>query len=162
MLQGCCQNCYENPLFSIDNQIFEETLDLENADECSSDKSPVNEDNVDLAIEDRLTENSAEEIIGDNLSKFLFEIKEENKLTQMCVQQIATVTKKLFQGAVSRIKRNAEQCLSNSGVDSANIPGFDAAFSYEVLDYNDIMVSNLETFHNRESINIPLTVSKIL
>ena len=54
---------------------------MENADDCSSDKSPVNEDNVDLAIEDRLTENSAEEIVGDNLSKFLFKIKDENKLT---------------------------------------------------------------------------------
>ena len=160
-MQGCCQNRYDNPLFSVDNEIFEETLDLENVDDCSNDDSSVNDDNDDLAIEDRLTEN-VDEIEGDNLSKYLFKIKEENKLTQTCVQQISTVTKKLFQGAVSRIKRNAEKCLSNGGVDSANIPGFDAVFSDEVLDYNDVMVSNLETFHNREDINIPFIVSKIL
>ena len=162
MLQGCCQNCYENPLFSVDNQIFEEILDLENADDCSNDDSPVLDDNDDLAIEDGLTENTAEEIEGDNLSKFLFKIKEENKLTQTCVRQIATVTKKLFQGAVSRIKRNAEQCLSNGGVVSANIPGFDAVFSDEVLNYNDVMMSNLETFRNREGINIPFIVQYIM
>lgn len=136
-------------------------MDLEN-DDCSNDDISVNDDNDDLAVEDRLTENTGEENEGDNLSKFLFKIKEENKLTQTCVQQIATVTKKLFQGAVSRIKRNAEQCLSKGGVDSANIPGFDAVFSDEVLDYNDVMVSNLETFHNREGANIPFIVSKIL
>ena len=119
-------------------------------DDCSNDDISVNDDNDDLAVEDRLTENSAEEIEGDNLSKFLFKIKEENKLTQTCVQQIATVTKKLLQGAVGRIKRNAEQCLSNGGVDSSSVPGFDAMFSDELLDYNDVTVSNLETFHNRE------------
>lgn len=59
-------------------------------------------------------------------------------------------------------KRNAEQCLSNGGVDSANIPGFDAVFSDEVLDYNDVMVSNLETFRNREGINIPFIVQYIM
>lgn len=130
-------------------------------DDCSNDDISVNDDN-DLAIEDTLTESTADELEGDNLSKFLFKIKEENKLTQTCVQQIATMIKKLFQGAVGRIKRNAEQCLSNGGVDSANIPGFDAVFSDEVLDYNDVMVSNLETFHNREGINIPFIVSEIL
>lgn len=156
------EKLWKPTLFSVDNQIFEETLDLETADDCSNDDSPVNDDNDDLAIEDGLTENTAEEIEGDILSKFLFKIKEENKLTQTCVQQIATVTKKLFQGAVSRIKRNAELCLSNGGVDSANIPDFDAVFSDEALNYNDVMVSNLESFHNREGINIPFIVSKIL
>lgn len=131
-------------------------------DDCSNDDISVNDDNDDLAIEDTLTESTADELDGDNLSKFLFKIKEENKLTQTCVQQIATVIKKLFQGAVGRIKRNAEQCLSNGGVDSANIPGFDAVFSDEVLVYNDVMVSNLETFHNRQGINIPFIVSEIL
>lgn len=131
-------------------------------DDCSNDDISVNDDNDDLAIEDTLTESTADELDGDNLSKFLFKIKEENKLTQTCVQQIATVIKKLFQGAVGRIKRNAEQCLSNCGVDSANIPSFDAVFSDEVLVYNDVMVSNLETFHNRQGINIPFIVSEIL
>lgn len=79
-----------------------------------------------------------------------------------CVQQIATVTEKLLQGAVNRIKRNVEQCLSNDGVESTKISGFDAVFSDEVLDYSDVMVSNLETFHKREDINIPYVVSKIL
>lgn len=131
-------------------------------DDCSNDDISVNDDNDDLAIEDTLTESTADELDGDNLSKFLSKIKEENKLTQTCVQQIATVIKKLFQGAVGRIKRNAEQCLSNGGVDSANIPSFDAVFSDEVLVYNDVMVSNLETFHNRQGINIPFIVSEIL
>lgn len=131
-------------------------------DDCSNDDISINDYNDDLAIEDTLTESTADELDGDNLSKFLFKIKEENKLTQTCVQQIATVIKKLFQGAVGRIKRNAEQCLSNGGVDSANIPGFDAVFSDEVLVYNDVMVSNLETFHNRQGINIPFIVSEIL
>lgn len=53
---------------------------MENADDYSNDDSPVTEDIADLAIEDGLTENTAEEIVGDNLSKFLFKIKEENKL----------------------------------------------------------------------------------
>lgn len=106
--------------------------------------------------------NTPEKIEGDNLSKYLFKVKEENKLTRTCVQQIATVTEKLLQGAVNRIKRNVEQCLSNDGVDSTKISGFDAVFSDEVLDYSDVMVSNLETFHKREDINIPYVVSKIL
>lgn len=131
-------------------------------DDCSNDDISVNDDNDDLAIEDTLTESTADELDRDNLSKFLSKIKEENKLTQTCVQQIATVIKKLFRGAVGRIKRNAEQCLSNCGVDSANIPSFDAVFSDEVLVYNDVMVSNLETFHNRQGINIPFIVSEIL
>lgn len=43
----------------------------------------VNDDNDDL--EDRPTESTAEEIEGDNLSRFLFKIKEESKLTQTCL-----------------------------------------------------------------------------
>lgn len=52
---------------------------MENVDDCSNDDSLVFDDNDDLVIEDGLIENIVEEIEGDNLLKFFFKIKEENK-----------------------------------------------------------------------------------
>lgn len=163
--------------FSLDNQIVEETphleFDHEETGSCSSDCISVNdeddylediptENDDDDYVEESLTENTAGGFEEDNLSKFLFKIKEENKLTKTCVQQIATLSKKLFQGAVSRIKRNVENCLQSDGVECSNIPGFDAVFSDEALEYSDVMLSNLETLHKREDRNMPYVVSKIL
>ena len=64
----------------------------------------------------------------------------------------------LFQGAVRRMKRKAEDSLSNAGVDSDCIPGFEDAFADDVLRYNDVMSSNVETFHKREDLNVPFVV----
>ena len=162
---------------SLDNQIVEETphlqCDHEETGDCSSECISVNDDDDYLEdspnendddgfVEDSLTENTAEGIEEDNLSKFLFKIKEENKLTKTCVQQIAALSKMLFQGAVSRIKRNVENCLQSDGVECSNIPGFDAVFSDEALEYSDVMLSNLETLHKSGKRNMPYVVSKIL
>ena len=94
------------------------------------------------------------------LPKFLFKIKEENKLTQKSLQQIAIATKQLVQGSIQRIKRKADSCLLSAGINSRDVPGFDDAFLDDILDCNNIeaMASNVETYHKKENCNIPFVV----
>ncbi len=104
--------------------------------------------------------NNTEEAKGTQLPKFLFKIKEENKLTQKCLQQIASATKQLLEGSLKRIKRKAETSLSNAGIDSSDVAGFDNAFLDDILDCNNIqaMASNVENLHKTENCNIPFVV----
>lgn len=131
-------------------------------------ESSINDDSeddfllADDTIEDEDPENAVEEIgaiEGPYLPKFLFKIKEENKLTQKSLQKIAIATKQLFQGSIQRIKRKAEDCLAEAGIDSGDIPGFQDSFQDEMDEYNDIMTSNMETFHKRGDCDIPFVVS---
>ena len=133
----------------------------ENNDDCSLDSA----DEISLAYDgivddDQSTVNNTEAVEEPQLPKFLFKIKEENKLTQKCLQQIASATKQLLEGSIQRIKRKAEDCLSNAGINSSNVPGFDDAFLDEILDCNSIqiMASNVENYHKREDCNIPFVV----
>ena len=114
------------------------------------------------SIDDEDSESEIEETVAMEeplLPKFLFKIKEENKLTQKCLQKIASTTKQLFQGSVRRLKRKAEDCLAKAGLDSREIPGFEKSFQDEIDDYNDIMASDMKNFHKRDDCSIPFVVS---
>ena len=120
----------------------------------------------DLLLHDTIADEDPENAIDDigaiegpYLPKFLFKIKEENKLTQKCLQKIAIATKQLFQGSIQRIKRKAEDCLAEAGIHSGDIPGFQDSFQDEMDEYKDIMTSKVETFHKRDDCNIPFVVS---
>lgn len=97
---------------------------------------------------------------GPRLPRFLFKIKEENKLTQKCLQQIASATRQLLEGSIERIKRKAVTSLSDAGINSTDVPGFDDAFLDDVLDCSNIqaMASNVENYHKMEHCNIPFVV----
>ena len=108
--------------------------------------------------------NSTEGAEGPQLPKFLFKIKEENKLTQKCLQQIASATRQLLEGSIQRIKKKAETSLSDAGINSSDVAGFDDAFLDDILDCNNIqaMVSNVENYHKMEHSNIPFVVRMII
>ena len=67
------------------------------------------------------------------LPRFLFKIKEENKLSQKCLQQIAKVTRQLLEGSIEGIKRKAVTSLSDAGINSTDVPGFDDAFVDDIF-----------------------------
>lgn len=115
-------------------------------------------------IDDTPLLNNTEEVEGPPLPRFLFKIKEENKLTQKCLQQIATATRQLLEGSLSRIKRKAETSLSNAGINSSDVAGFDDAFLDDILECSNIqaMASNVENFHKMEHCNIPFVVRIVI
>ena len=98
------------------------------------------------------------------LPRFLFKIKEENKLSQKCLQQIASATRQLLEGSIKGIKRKAVTSLSDAGINSTDVPGFDEAFLDGILDCNNIqaMASNVENYHKMEHCNIPFLVRILL
>ena len=98
------------------------------------------------------------------LPRFLFKIKEENKLSQKWLQQIAKVTRLLLEGSIEGIKRKAVTSLSDAGINSTDVPGFDDAFVDGILDCNNIqaMASNVENYHKMEHFNIPFVVRILL
>lgn len=124
----------------------------------SDDDLPLSFDGV--AHDDHSAVDDTEQVEGQPLPKFLFKIKEENKLTQKSLQHIAIATRQLLQGSIQRIKRKAESCLLNAGINSSDVPGFDDAFLDDIVDCNNIEViaSNVETYHKKENCNIPIVV----
>ena len=119
-----------------------------------------------VAHDDQSAVNNTETVDTEDppLPKFLFKIKEENKLTQKSLQQIAIATRQLLQGSIQRIKRKADSCLLNAGINSRDVPGFDDAFLDDILDCNNIqvMASNVENYHKMEHCNIPFVVRILL
>ena len=101
---------------------------------------------------------------GPRLPRFLFKIKEENKLSQKCLQQIASATRQLLEGSIKGIKRKAVTSLSDAGINSTDVPGFDEAFLDGILDCNNIqaMASNVENYHKMAHCNIPFLVRILL
>ena len=98
------------------------------------------------------------------LHRFLFKIKEENKLSQKCLQQIAQATRQLLEGSIEGIKRKAVTSLSDAGINSTDVPDFDDAFLDGILDCNNIqaMASNVENYHKMKHYNIPFVVRILL
>ena len=98
------------------------------------------------------------------LPRFLFKIKEENKLSQKCMQQIAKATRQLLEGSIEGIKRKAVTSLSDAGINTTDVPGFDDAFLDDILYCNNIqaMASNVENYHKMEHCNIPFVVRILL
>lgn len=82
------------------------------------------------------------------LPKFLFKIKEENKLTQKCLKKIASATKQLFQGSIRKLKRKA-------WLDSHEIPSFEKSFEDEIDDYTTSWLPTWRIF-TRETIAVSL------
>ena len=98
------------------------------------------------------------------LHRFLFKIKEENKLSQKCLQQIVQATRQLLEGSIEGIKRKAVTSLSDAGINSTDVPGFDDGFLEDILDCNNIqaMASNVESYHKMKHYNIPFVVRILL
>lgn len=153
-------------LFSAIDHLHPNHLELGND---RSDENSLDSDDdlslsfVGVAHDDERAVNNTDPVDTEDppLPKFLFKIKEENKLTQKSLQQIAIATRQLVQGSIERIKRKAENCLLTAGINSRDVPGFDDVFLDDILDCNNIqvMASNVETYHKKENCNIPFVVS---
>ena len=92
----------------------------------------------DSVVDDIPLANSTEGLEPEaRLPRFLFKIKEENKLSQKCLQQIASATRQLLEGSIEGIKRKAVTSLSDAGINSTDVPGFDDAFLDDILDCNN-------------------------
>ena len=98
------------------------------------------------------------------LHRFLFKIKEENKLSQKCLQQIAKATRQLLEGSIEGIKRKTVTSLLDAGINSTDVPGFDDAFLDDILDCNNIkaMPSNVENYYKMKHNNILFVVRILL
>ena len=58
-----------------------------------------------------------EELLTDLTAKYLFKIKEENRLTQSTIQKIAMCTADLFSVACRRLKRKVDQSLEDANIE---------------------------------------------
>lgn len=79
---------------------------------------------------------SLEEPLTDLTAKYLFKIKEENRLTQSTVQKIAMCTADLFSVACRRLKRKVDQSLEDANIE--DLPGLDAVFEEFIYPFEDL------------------------
>lgn len=77
-----------------------------------------------------------EETLGDIMGKFLFKIKEQNRLTQTSTQRVAQATSDLFSVACRRLKGRVKETLEDAGV--KQVPGLEAAFADFLFPFEDL------------------------
>lgn len=115
---------------------------MENSGSTSSFHDDTNTDsNLDHACEeahvtDSETNSSSDEEtcsrnfdLPENMAnKYLFKIREENRLTTACTDKIVETTSHLLGTVISFLKKKTCQSLENAGVNIGDIPQFQEAF----------------------------------
>ncbi len=66
-------------------------------------------------------------------SLFLMQLKEERMLSQVAINDVLTGCKEVFQHTICRLRAGMSQKLSEAGIDSTEISGFDSVFN-EITD----------------------------
>ena len=78
--------------------------------------------------------------------KYLFKIKEENRLTQTSVQRVAQETSDLLRVACRRLKRRIEETLEDAGI--KELPALEATFEDFLFLFKDLKTTWMLTrFH---------------
>ncbi|KAK2555253.1 hypothetical protein P5673_023237, partial [Acropora cervicornis] len=104
---------------------------------------------------------SLEKPLTDLTAKYLFKIKEENRLTQSTVQKIAMCTADLFSVSCRRLKRNIDQSLEDANIE--DVPGLDAVFEEFIYPFEDLQTICMTTqFQRHEFLSYVQPVKKVL
>lgn len=74
--------------------------------------------------------------LADITGKYLLKVKEENRLTQTTIQNIAKATSELFSVACNRLKRKVKETLKDANVET--MPGIKAAFEEVISPFEDL------------------------
>ncbi|KAK2562634.1 hypothetical protein P5673_014324 [Acropora cervicornis] len=70
------------------------------------------------------------------MGKYLFKIKEQNRLTQTFTQRFGEAKSDLFGVACRRLKRRVEETLDDAGIEQ--VPGLEAAFADFLFPFEDL------------------------
>jgi hypothetical protein len=105
-------------------------------------------ENVNINPQDQQMQCGGHEVIGDEMNigqeeedpvramrdlnaKFILKTKENNLLTQKCVDNIVEDSTELVRGTVKALKSGLQNCLDNAGLNFDAVPGLSQLFEEE-------------------------------